>query len=96
MKSEKEIEKYLIKRVREEHGLCLKWTSPGTAGVPDRIIITDFGEVFFVELKAEGRKNNLSEVQKNFFRKLDKLGKRVRIFASYEDIDKFIKTWPVC
>ena len=44
----------LEKAVEAIGGLCWKFTSPGTAGVPDRICI-HHGRVIFVELKAPGR-----------------------------------------
>ena len=53
---EKEIEKYLVKRMKEIGGECYKWSSPGNRGVPDRICIFPSGKVVFVELKAPGKK----------------------------------------
>lgn len=43
MKTEKDIENYLKKKCA---GLCLKFTSPGTIGVPDRIVVLPKG-IFF-------------------------------------------------
>jgi hypothetical protein len=51
---EKDIEKYLKNQIDDMGGLCLKFISPGNAGVPDRIVILPGGRVWFVELKAEG------------------------------------------
>lgn len=36
---EKIIEEKLTKAVRQKGGVCWKFTSPGTAGVPDRIVL---------------------------------------------------------
>ena len=55
MALEQNIEKQLVQAVRKHHGLCWKFTSPGTAGVPDRIIILSGGRIGFVELKAPGQ-----------------------------------------
>ncbi|MCT1547815.1 MULTISPECIES: VRR-NUC domain-containing protein [Corynebacterium] len=52
--NEQAIEQHLKKAVEAIGGLCWKFTSPGTAGVPDRICI-HHGRVIFVELKAPGR-----------------------------------------
>ena len=71
-KSEKEIEAHLIRSVKNKKGLCMKWVSPGNAGVPDRLIIVPWGEIYFVELKAEGKRNNLSPLQK-FYTEAKKL-----------------------
>lgn len=90
-KSEKEIEAYLVRSVKNKNGLCMKWTSPGNAGVPDRIIMIPGGKVYFVELKAEGKKENLSPLQKNFIRKLKSLNCDVRVIASFKEVDNFIK-----
>lgn len=48
---EKDIEKSLCRMVGRHGGLCLKWVSPGRAGVPDRIILLPGGRIIFVELK---------------------------------------------
>ena len=50
-KLEKEIEQALVKMISRHGGCCLKWTCPGWAGVPDRIVLLPGGIVIFVELK---------------------------------------------
>jgi len=47
---EAEIEKYLVRKIKDINGLCWKFTSPGTKGVPDRIVVVN-GMTIFVELK---------------------------------------------
>lgn len=90
-KSESEIESYLVKSVKDKKGICMKWTSPGNAGVPDRIVIFPGGDVYFVELKAEGKKENLSPLQRIFLNKLKNLNCDVRVIASFKEVDKFIE-----
>lgn len=90
-KSESEIEAYLVKSVKNKKGLCMKWTSPGNAGVPDRIVIVPGGDIYFVELKAEGKRDNLSPLQKNFIQKLENLNCKVRVIASFQEVDEFIE-----
>ena len=90
-KSEREIEAYLVKSIKNKNGLCMKWISPGNAGVPDRIVIVPGGDVYFVELKAEGKRNNLSPLQKNFMQKLKNLNCEVRVIASFQEVDEFIE-----
>ena len=53
---ENEIEKKLKNQVEAAHGLCLKFTSPGNNGVPDRILLFPNGRIAFVEVKAPGKK----------------------------------------
>ena len=55
MDLEKDVEQHLKKQVENFGGLCLKFISPGTRGVPDRLIIYN-GNVLFVELKKPGGK----------------------------------------
>ena len=90
-KSEREIEAYLVKSIKNKNGLCMKWTSPGNAGVPDRIVIVPGGDVYFVELKAEGKREDLSPLQRNFINKLKNLNCDVRVIASFKEVDNFIK-----
>lgn len=56
MTKERDIEGYFVEQVRSLGGECLKWISPGTTGVPDRIVILPLGmAVEFVELKRPGK-----------------------------------------
>ncbi|HAP5399758.1 TPA: VRR-NUC domain-containing protein [Enterococcus faecalis] len=66
MQIENDIEKYLVRQIKRIGALCYKFTSPGTRGVPDRIILYQ-GNVFFVELKRPGgkpRKDQLKTIEK--------------------------------
>ena len=51
VKLEKELERTLIRSVESRGGKCLKWVSPGTTGLPDRIILLPKGRIIFVEMK---------------------------------------------
>lgn len=53
---EANMEKYLIRYVKDKGGLCLKFISASMRGLPDRIVILPQGKIFFVELKAKGKK----------------------------------------
>lgn len=52
---ESKLEDYFTWKARVSGMMAIKFTSPGLAGVPDRILIAD-GRVLFIELKAPGRK----------------------------------------
>lgn len=52
---EAEIEARLRCAVQRAGGLCLKFTSPGYSGVPDRLILMPGGRAYFAELKAPGK-----------------------------------------
>ena len=87
---EKQIEKYLVKKIKAEKGLCLKFESPGYSGVPDRIIILKNKPVAFVELKRPvgGR---YSARQKLVERDFNKLGQKVYKVKNKEDVDKLVE-----
>lgn len=84
---EKQIEKYLVKRVTESNGLTFKWISTVT-GVPDRIVLLN-NNVHFVELKTEN--GTLSARQIFVFDQIGEQGFPVHILRSYEDIEEFIR-----
>ena len=85
---EKNIEKKLREMVRAREGLTYKFIGL-EAGVPDRIVITPNGAVWFVELKTkEGR---LSKIQSHQIDRLKKVKANVRVIYGFEDMEKFIK-----
>ncbi len=53
---EKTIEKILVKAVKAEGGMCPKLISPGTDGMPARMVLLPSGCMGFVEVKAPGKK----------------------------------------
>ena len=85
---EKEIENYLVKKVKKLGGICFKFVSPGNAGVPDRIVIKE-GKMVFVELKAPGK--SVRALQRLQIDKLLKHGQTVYVADSKEKIDLILK-----
>lgn len=85
---EKEIEKYLVKRVKETGGICEKWNS-GTAGWPDRIVLLPEEKVAFVEVKAPGKKPR--KIQAHRHEILRRLGFRVFVFDEKKSVDESLK-----
>lgn len=86
---ESQIEARLVQGVKAKGGLCFKFTSPGTPGVPDRIVITPAGRVCFVELKTEiGR---LANIQKWVIGEMQKRGADVRVIKGPEEVKLFLK-----
>ena len=84
---EKQIEKYLVKKVTQSKGLTFKWISTVT-GVPDRLVFLN-NQVHLVELKTET--GHLSPRQVLVFDQLGEAGFPVHILRSYEDIEEFIR-----
>lgn len=74
---ESELESILVREVRKEGGKAYKWVSPGNAGVPDRIIFFPGGEIYFVELKADG--GTVSSLQMMQIRKIRALGQQATV-----------------
>lgn len=88
---EKEVEQYLVKKVKEIGGKAFKFVSPGNAGVPDRMVCLPGGRIFFVELKAPGGKTTaLQDLQ---IKKLYNLGFNVMVTDNKETIDRLIEFW---
>ena len=85
---EKIIEEKLIKAVQQNGGVCWKFTSPGTAGVPDRIVLMPGGRIAFVEVKAPGEKPRPLQLSRH--KLLRRLGFLVYVLDACEDIDKII------
>lgn len=68
---ERDIEKYLICKVKEKGGLAIKFISPSLSGIPDRIILMPKGKLAFIELKAKGKKPRPLQIKRlDDFRKL--------------------------
>ena len=53
---EKHVEQKLVTAVKAAGGICPKFVSPGTDGMPDRLVLFPEGRIGFVEVKAPGKK----------------------------------------
>ena len=88
MMREREIEKKLVDAVKTQGGVCWKFTSPGTSGVPDRIVLMPFGRIGFVEVKAPGETPR--PLQHLRIRTLQRLGFKAFVLDSPEQIGGII------
>lgn len=86
--SERDAEKLLVSKIKKMGGRAYKFTSPGNAGVPDRIIILPGGRVEFVEMKSES--GMLSVLQKICISHLRSLGCRVEVLYGAKDVDTYV------
>lgn len=85
---ESQIERRLVEGVKRLGGMCLKFVSPGTLGVPDRIIITAKGRVIFVELKTEtGR---LTKIQGYVIGEMQKRGADARVVKGIDEVKELL------
>lgn len=90
---EKDIEKYLVEKVKAAGGKAYKFVSPGNAGVPDRLVLFPKGTTVFVELKAPGNKPTaLQEAQQ---KKIRNLGFLVLVIDSKEGVDELVRLYDV-
>jgi hypothetical protein len=86
---EKDVEKILTENVKKLGGRAYKWTSPGNAGVPDRIVIFPDRPPVFVELKTD--KGTLTDLQKVQIDRLKKLGQQVYVTYGLDGVSQFFR-----
>lgn len=88
---ESELERKLKKAVEDAGGLCWKFTSPGTRGVPDRMCVFPNGKIVLVELKAKNGK--LSPLQLQRIKELAHREVYAWVIDSEEKLQRFIKRY---
>jgi hypothetical protein len=86
---EKAIEHKLVKAVKAEGGMCPKLVSPGTDGMPDRMVLLPEAHIGFVEVKAPGEQPRPLQVRRH--EKLRELGFQVSVLDDPEQIAGIIK-----
>jgi len=84
---ERQIERGLKKIVEAAGGRAWKFVSPGTSGVPDRIVLLPGGRILFVEVKDTGKKLGPMQILRK--RQLETLGFEVRVIDSRELVEAF-------
>jgi len=85
---EKQIEAYLVKKVKELGGVAYKFTSPAHRGVSDRVVCLPDGSTWFVELKAPG--GRLSALQKHFQSEMARMNQKYACLWSKQHVDGWI------
>ena len=86
---ERDVERKLVRAVRDSGGLALTFVSPGMAGVPDRLILFPGSRAAFCEVKALGEKPRPLQVHR--VEQLRALGFRVYVVDSEEKIGEVIR-----
>lgn len=81
------LERRFKAEVERRGGKALKFTSPGWAGAPDRIVLLPGGEVVFAELKAPGKR--LRPLQAKRAAELRELGFKIYTLDSHAAIETF-------
>ena len=85
---ERQIEQNLAKAVKEAGGIAPKFTSPGFAEMPDRLVLLPGGHIGFVEVKAPGEKPRPLQLSRH--RRLRQLGFRVYVLDDEKQIGGII------
>jgi hypothetical protein len=85
---EKQIEKFLTGKVKNMGGLSIKLNSASFSGLPDRMILMPVGRIYFVELKAPGKKPRPLQVV--IHKVFADLGFKVYIIDTKEKVGEFI------
>ena len=81
-KSEKQIERECRRWAEHMGWMTLKMTCPGNAGVPDRMFMSNIGDVAFVEFKTMA--GRLSPIQETMIKKFARHGHEVHVIRSLE------------
>jgi hypothetical protein len=84
------IERYLVQEIKGLGGLAWKFISPGTSGVPDRVVMLPGGIVWFVETKSNvgGRTNALQHLRG---KQLFDIGCNYKLLSSKDAINTWLK-----
>ena len=93
---EREIEAYLVKRVKEVGGECRKVQWIGRHGAPDRLVMLPAHKAhdiftyptIWVELKAPGEKARPSQVREH--ERMRAMGQRVVVIDSIEGVEELL------
>lgn len=85
---EANIEKQLIKSVKELKGRCIKLNPLWNIGIPDRIVLLPGSRIYFIELKD---KSKVSKAQKVWISWLLNAGFDTRIIRGRAELKVFLK-----
>ena len=81
---EREVEQRLLREVKRMGGIALKFVSPGTSGVPDRLVLMPKGKMAFIETKAPGKVMRPLQIRRK--KQLESLGFKVYCIDSIDEI----------
>ena len=85
---ERDIEQYLVKRVRELGGEIRKAEWIGRVGAPDRRVMLPDRLPVWIELKAPGVKPEMHQLREH--NRMRRLGERVEVIDSFEAVDQLL------
>lgn len=85
---ERDVERHLVKRVKEMGGEVRKVKWLGRVGAPDRCVMLP-GRLIWVELKAPGKKARMNQVLEH--ERMRAVGQRVLVIDNIEAIEELLK-----
>ena len=89
---ERDIERHLVKRVKELGGECRKVQWIGRRGAPDRLVMLPGHEVtgqsWWVELKAPGVKPEAHQLREH--ERMRRMGQRVVVIDSLQGVEELL------
>jgi hypothetical protein len=91
-KSEKYIEQYLRKAVKDRGGWAIKLLPFNINGLPDKLCLLPGGKIFFAETKSTGK--DASKLQSKIHIILRNLGFFVYVIDSTSQVDRILKGKP--
>lgn len=92
--SEKAIEAYLGKLVKEAGGISLKYTNGNASGYPDRLLLLPGGVMGWAEIKSQGE--TPTKLQATRINKLRRLGFMAWICDSREKAEQIVEQLKRC
>ena len=87
---ERDIEGRLVKAVKAKGGMCPKLISPGTDGMPDRMVLLPEAHIGFVEVKAPGKEPRPLQIKRH--KELRDLGFYVAVLDDPDQIPEVLRT----
>lgn len=91
---ESRVERRLVDGCRKAGAQAWKFTSPGRAGVPDRIVLLPGGRIIFVELKTT--KGTVTKLQQQTHNLLRGYGFDVRVLHGPDEVGSFLEEVQHC
>jgi hypothetical protein len=88
--SEASLERYFIRRVQQECGAAIKFTSPMESGLPDRLVFFEWLPLhtFYVELKKQGKTPRKDQIVQH--RRFSRFGNPVWVIDNKAQVNHFI------
>lgn len=85
---EQRLERRLRREVERRHGKARKLVTPGASGTQDRLVLLPPGRVWFIEMKAPGKK--LRPLQVHRAHELQEMGFKVRTISTETELKAFL------